>query len=360
MLKHIWVIVLFAILPKNLLSENFSQIDSLSIKTPNETAQSMERLVSYCEQHTSNDLERVRFYFVWVATHISYDEMLGSDKQNPATVFKNRKAVCSGYARLLMSLCEQSGIPAKYVAGYGKDLDDSTSIQNHAWNIIRIDGKWYPFDVTWAANVLADDVDSPLSSAFEEWFMPRVEQFRLTHLPFDPVYQLSNELVKRSDFFAGKSQKLNHTAGGLLQLSNMNFTDTLNQEVAIDSLERVWRSFRRAYDFMSMDSAVAIKLAKAQEGKVKRVFEFVHQFNKNDYSHISQTSTEVLKNWILRLQELEQPMQNALCFHEELESLPLSELNKRMQQQNHVFFQWLLAFAQKAIADLNKEIAARE
>lgn len=47
-------------------------------------------------------------------------------------------AVCSGYAAAYDVLLEKAGIEAKSVAGY-----------DHAWNIVRIDGEWYHFDLTW-------------------------------------------------------------------------------------------------------------------------------------------------------------------------------------------------------------------
>ena len=47
-------------------------------------------------------------------------------------------AVCQGYAEAYQWLLEEAGIEAKLVNGY-----------NHAWNIAKIDGKWYQFDATW-------------------------------------------------------------------------------------------------------------------------------------------------------------------------------------------------------------------
>ena len=155
-----------------------SHIDSLSIQTPYESERSIDALVSYCEKSTWNDFQRVRFYFVWIATHVQYDEGI-YNPQTPEYVFTNKKALCSGYARLLAHFCEKSHIPARYVAGYGREPEDASTIQNHAWNVIQVSNKWYLFDVTWAANSLDDDKDNPLTPAFEEWFISPPETFQL-------------------------------------------------------------------------------------------------------------------------------------------------------------------------------------
>ena len=355
MLKFLWVLPFLLCLSKNLLSENFNYIDSLSIKTPPEKMCSLDELVSYCETQALTDVERVRFYFVWVASHIRYDEKTGYDKQNPLTVFKTKKAVCSGYTRLLMQLCEQSNIAVKYVAGYGKDVNDEKNIQNHSWNIIFINGKWQFFDVTWAA---ADMDDKNSSLSFKDWFMTQTEVFQKTHLSFDPAYQLTNQLITRSDFFNKPTNKAFYTEGG--QKSNFDFAQILANENGLDSLERTWLSFRRAYDFMPMDSAVAIKLAKLQAAKVKPIFDYIQEFIKNDYPKIKQMPVAVRRDWASRLQNNEFSLLEALNLYAELANFPLSDDNKKAIKQNLMYYQKLTDFAKTALIELNNEIALRE
>ena len=358
MLKFLWVLPFLLCLSKNIISENFQSIDSLSIQTPNEKMRSLDGLVAYCESQTQTDLGRVRFYFVWIATHIQYDENSMNDNQDALSVFNTKKALCSGYTRLLMRLCEQSGISVRYVAGYGKDIFDSTNIQNHAWNIIYIDGDWHAFDVTWAANDLDDNKQVPFSPAFEEWFMPQKAAFQKTHLPFDPAYQLTNQLITREAFFNTQLEMPQNTEGG--DLLQFNFKKILNADSTLDSLERTWLSFRRAYHFMPMDSAVAIKLAKTQAAKVKPVFDLVKAFNKNEYRIITQLPVEKRRDWGLKLQNLEVPLQESLKLYAELETFPLSDDNKKSVKNNLVYYQKLVSFAKVVAKELRNEIALRE
>ncbi len=364
--KKIWIFPLLILLCHLLSAKNFSKIDSVSVHTPSEVITSLDALVTYCHTYASTNVERVRFYFVWIATHIQYDELgTSNDKQTPESVFNTKKAICSGYTRLLSFLCEQSNMPARYVAGYGKEPTDEANIQNHAWNVIRIDGQWHPFDVTWAADELTDDQQNLLPPAFELWFMPHPEAFQTTHLPFDPAYQLTNQLMSRRDFFKNKERYAPNPLSNSLSSSKLtvfdgDFTTVLNEETALDSLERTWRSFRRGYNFMPMDSAVAIKLAKIQDAKVKRTFDFIQQFSENDYPNIRQSTTATLKRGLSQLQQWEKPIEDALVYLAELKTLPLSADNKQMVMQNHSYYQNLVDFTQKAVRELNEELGSRD
>ncbi len=52
------------------------------------------------------------------------------------------KALCEGYSKAFMYLCQSVGIQCICVAGYGNN-------QAHMWNMLRLDGEWYNMDVTW-------------------------------------------------------------------------------------------------------------------------------------------------------------------------------------------------------------------
>ena len=63
------------------------------------------------------------------------------------------KAVCEGYAEALQCLLQCAGIQSVQVYG-------SSRGENHAWNMVRIDGEYYLTDLTW------DDQDTALSYAY--------------------------------------------------------------------------------------------------------------------------------------------------------------------------------------------------
>ncbi len=78
-----------------------------------------------------------------------HDEILKIASYNLKTNFNqsaysalvNGQTVCAGYARAFQYIMIELGIPTYYVSGY--------STQDHAWNIIFLDGEYYNVDLTW-------------------------------------------------------------------------------------------------------------------------------------------------------------------------------------------------------------------
>lgn len=58
------------------------------------------------------------------------------------------KTVCGGYAMILKELCDQVGIECMYVEGYYGSRKPNITQVNHAWNIVKINDKYYPIDIT--------------------------------------------------------------------------------------------------------------------------------------------------------------------------------------------------------------------
>lgn len=67
----------------------------------------------------------------------------------------NGKAVCEGYARAFKAVMDKQNIECVIVVGYF--YDDDGQLEPHAWNNVRLDGKWYLVDCT--MNDSASDVN---------------------------------------------------------------------------------------------------------------------------------------------------------------------------------------------------------
>ena len=61
----------------------------------------------------------------------------------------NKKAVCQGYANLFYQMCLTAGVTNVRIDD-GNASDGSVS-GGHAWNVVKINGKWYYADSTWDA-----------------------------------------------------------------------------------------------------------------------------------------------------------------------------------------------------------------
>ena len=60
-----------------------------------------------------------------------------------------RKGVCHHITKLFNALMYSLGYQVLYILGYKIDTSKSFSLQDsHAWSLIKINGKWLPYDVT--------------------------------------------------------------------------------------------------------------------------------------------------------------------------------------------------------------------
>ena len=71
-------------------------------------------------------------------------------------------AVCQGYAELNYVMLNMAGIKCIDVNGTAHDENSENNTKNdsHAWNKVKIDGKWYNLDSTW------NDVYNPASMRY--------------------------------------------------------------------------------------------------------------------------------------------------------------------------------------------------
>ncbi len=77
-----------------------------------------------------------------------YGGMTNPDASNIKGSFINKKAVCEGFARAYLYLCQRAGLNCIYVTGQLKTSDSPETWGNHAWNYVQIDGVWYLVDIT--------------------------------------------------------------------------------------------------------------------------------------------------------------------------------------------------------------------
>ncbi len=114
---------------------------------------------------------------------------------SPENVLRRRTAVCEGYARLFKALAEEAGLESEMVVGKSKGFGFSSDDEfrkkqaDHAWNSVKVDGKWRLLDATWGAGGM--NAEKKFAKRFNEhWFQTRPEQFIYDHFPEEPRWQL--------------------------------------------------------------------------------------------------------------------------------------------------------------------------
>lgn len=75
----------------------------------------------------------------YVLSHTTYDGS-GKNAYSARGVFEDGRAVCDGYSRAILMLCQKAGIPCLYIGA--QDI-------NHSFNLVYSEGAWFIVDATW-------------------------------------------------------------------------------------------------------------------------------------------------------------------------------------------------------------------
>ena len=144
-----------------------------------------------------NDLEKARAIYMWISMHIEYDYSFTN--YYAEETFRDRKGVCNGYATLFKAMGDAAGLETKIVSGYAKGTGyqqrKRVPESNHAWNAIKLSGKWYHIETTWASCV----------KEYDYYFLTAPEQFIFTHLPLDGTY---NRQTRSWDYSLNANEQL--------------------------------------------------------------------------------------------------------------------------------------------------------
>lgn len=102
--------------------------------------------------HKNWTKEQILVYFLnEIKTKIIYDNKYRHTDEydiRNLTGLYTTKTTCGGYAMILKELCDQVGIECMFVEGYFGQSKPKNRILNHAWNIVKLNSKYYPIDIT--------------------------------------------------------------------------------------------------------------------------------------------------------------------------------------------------------------------
>ncbi len=187
---------------------SYEAIDRHALAAPRQAEQSLERLAAYLTRPAQTDREKVRAVYRWVTARIAYDAdsfFAGrTPDDSPRGVLRARRAVCSGYANLFAALCKQAGVRAVRVVGkargYGERTGGLGPRDGHAWNAVRLEGRWWLLDATWGAGHL--DGRKFVRRFSEHYFLTPPDQLIFTHLPDNARWQLLPRPLTAQQFVA--------------------------------------------------------------------------------------------------------------------------------------------------------------
>ncbi len=155
---------------------DFTRADSVALHTTGFGPADLDTLATVLTRPFSDDVDKFRAIYRWVTENIEYDVDLylknekkevrlkydrkklnkwrkSLAKKNRRRLFQKNMALCSGFSYLIEALCQEAGIPAVTIHGYGRTATSTIgrSRFNHAWNAVQLNSKWYLCDATWSA-----------------------------------------------------------------------------------------------------------------------------------------------------------------------------------------------------------------
>mgnify|MGYP000447300387 CR=1 FL=1 len=110
--------------------------------------QAVSNVLKSLNLSNKTDYQKIKAIYDYICSNITYDYVNLNDdsyllKHTAYAALINKTAVCQGYATLFYRLSLESGVDTRVITG------DSGG--PHAWNIVKLNGKYYNLDSTWDA-----------------------------------------------------------------------------------------------------------------------------------------------------------------------------------------------------------------
>lgn len=107
------------------------------------------RIIDKIKKTTKNmsEIEKIKYVYEWIGENNKYNKtfMYFDSNQSAFTVFINHNSVCAGFAKASQIIFQNIGITSYYVTG--------TSTGPHAFNIVKVEDKYYLYDSTVASTI---------------------------------------------------------------------------------------------------------------------------------------------------------------------------------------------------------------
>ena len=130
---------------------------------------------------TGNIIDDIKLVHDYLIDNIEYDTTLSnSNIYDIYGALINKKCVCEGYARAFKYILDDMNIPCILVIGRATNSEGKN--ENHAWNYVMIDNKWYGVDTTWDDPVVIGGGSQTYESRYK-YFLKTSDVFGKDHIP---------------------------------------------------------------------------------------------------------------------------------------------------------------------------------
>ncbi|WP_171596747.1 transglutaminase domain-containing protein [Marinifilum caeruleilacunae] len=277
----------------------FGHIDKHVRKTPDSVTYNLVKLHNYLAEPAVTQSEAVRAFYFWIIKNISYKNKIellydpkvlfymGSNNcSTPVCVLKRKMAVCEGFSRLFQYFCQQSGIECYSISGYITKNGALQDRATHAWNVAKVDGVWFCFDLSWANAILHH---TGIKSKANEFFMATPEEFINTHMPLIPMWQFLENPVPLEIFNAGEDAIDRYIAE---TPKSYHFTDSIAEYNKLTSSKR---RLKTAEEIYRVNPANKFNLAMEYYRYSRIILNFEGDIDALQYYHFIKARKKLIK-----------------------------------------------------------------
>jgi len=195
---------------------NFSKADSVAFSYKGENLKNLPELAHKLTSDLETDVEKFRAIYIWVCTNVANDYRLYLKNKKKREKFENdslkletwnedfkkklfgklrkrKKTICSGYSYIVSELAKLANLNCVMINGFGRTSTttiDTYNSANHAWNAVKLNGKWYLCDATWASGIVHPNNYGFKFNYNDGLFLTEPQFFALTHFPIDARWML--------------------------------------------------------------------------------------------------------------------------------------------------------------------------
>lgn len=128
-----------------------------------------------------SDYQKIKMIHDYLIDSIEYENNLTKkDVYDIYGALVKKRCVCEGYAKAFQYLMNEIGIENTIVIGSG--INSRNETESHAWNYVKLDGRWYAVDVTWDDPIITGGGKLTNKSKYE-YFLKGSKKMNENHMP---------------------------------------------------------------------------------------------------------------------------------------------------------------------------------
>ena len=132
----------------NIMSNNNINVIVNKVYTEKQISYINDYIVDFINNNISDtmeDYDKIKLFHNYIINNTIYDEDKNSASHTAYTLIKTGKAICGGYSDIMSIYLNYLGIQNYKITS-----------ENHIWNLIKLNDKWYHLDATWDDPVTSD------------------------------------------------------------------------------------------------------------------------------------------------------------------------------------------------------------